>query len=114
MALQQNKEGRDKHAIEVIYKEKGWSASRICQEFPSRGWNRTTVHDLLKKIDLTATIWTAAVAVSSDVERFNFSRSAPLQLGFDPAPLRSTPVTPLHPAPFHFPVADRGEQRTKR
>ncbi|CAG0879987.1 unnamed protein product, partial [Cyprideis torosa] len=32
-------------------------------------------------------------------------RSAPLQTHDRSAPHRSTPVTPLHPAPFHFTVA---------
>ena len=29
----------DKYAIEVIFKEKGWSARKICQEFPNKGWS---------------------------------------------------------------------------
>jgi transposase len=43
----------DRHAIKVIYQEKGWSARKICSEFPSRQWKITTVHDLIKKIDAT-------------------------------------------------------------
>jgi inhibitor of nuclear factor kappa-B kinase subunit alpha len=43
----------DKHAIEVIYLEKKWNAGRIVKEFPSKGWKKSTVHDLIKKIEET-------------------------------------------------------------
>ncbi len=43
----------DRHAIEVLVKEKGWGASRIVQEFPNKGWHRTTVNDLVRKIKET-------------------------------------------------------------
>lgn len=44
---------QDRHAIEVVYLEKGWSAERILKEFPSRGWKRSTVRDLIAKIKET-------------------------------------------------------------
>ena len=43
----------DRHAITVIYQEKGWTAERILQEFPARGWKRRTVRDLIAKIKET-------------------------------------------------------------
>ena len=43
----------DKHEIEVIYLEKKWNAGRIVKEFPSKGWKKSTVHDLIKKIEET-------------------------------------------------------------
>ena len=43
----------DRHAIEVIYKEKGWSADKIVREFPNKGWKRSTVYNLIKKIEAT-------------------------------------------------------------
>ena len=43
----------DRHAIEVIYKEKKLTAGQIVREFPGRNWKESTVRDLLKKIDAT-------------------------------------------------------------
>ena len=37
----------------MIYQEKGWTAERILQEFPARGWKRSTVRDLIAKIKET-------------------------------------------------------------
>ena len=31
--------------------EKGWSSYRICQEHPSKNWNRVSVHRLLKRFE---------------------------------------------------------------
>ena len=45
----------DRHAIEVIFKEKGWSAERIIEEFPGRVWKRSTIRDLIPKIKGTGT-----------------------------------------------------------
>lgn len=44
---------KDKHTIEVLYKEKGWKADRFIKEFPSKNWPRSSVYNLLKKIDET-------------------------------------------------------------
>ena len=38
----------DKAIIKNAFVEKGWSLYRICQEHPSRNWNRVSVHKLLK------------------------------------------------------------------
>lgn len=46
---------KDRHAIEVIYKEKGWKADRIIREFPEKNWKRSTVYDLIQKIEATGT-----------------------------------------------------------
>ena len=43
----------DRHAITVIYQEKWWTAERILQKFLARGWKRSTVRDLIAKLQET-------------------------------------------------------------
>lgn len=45
----------DKAIIEACHKEKGWSAYRICREFPTKRWIRRSVSRLINKIDNTGT-----------------------------------------------------------
>lgn len=46
---------QDRHTIETVFLEKGWSARKMCAEFPGRGWAVTTVHDVIKKVRETGT-----------------------------------------------------------
>ena len=41
----------DKAIIKNDFVEKGWSSYRICQEHPSKNWNRVSVHRLLKRFE---------------------------------------------------------------
>ena len=41
----------DKILIRSLTLEKGWSALRMIREFPSREWKRSTLSDLIKRID---------------------------------------------------------------
>ena len=41
----------DKAIIKNDFVEKGWSLYRICQENPSKIWNRVSVHRLLKRFE---------------------------------------------------------------
>ena len=43
----------DKHAIEVLFKENGWSARKICQEFPNKGCNYSSVSYHIKNVQET-------------------------------------------------------------
>lgn len=45
----------DKHAIEVLYKEKGWGASKILAEFPNRGWKLSGIQYHIQKLRDTGT-----------------------------------------------------------
>jgi hypothetical protein len=45
----------DKHAIEVLFKEKGWGASRIFAEFPNRGWKLSGIQYHIQKLKETGT-----------------------------------------------------------
>jgi hypothetical protein len=44
---------KDKTIIETCYLQKGWMALRILKEFPRKGWKRSTVCDLIKKLRST-------------------------------------------------------------
>ena len=41
----------DKAIIKNDFVEKGWSLHRICQENPSKIWNRVSVHRLLMRFE---------------------------------------------------------------
>ena len=41
----------DKALIKNDFVEKGWSSQGICQEHPSKNWNRVSVHGLLKRFE---------------------------------------------------------------
>lgn len=43
----------DKVLIKSLKLEIGWSALRMMREFPSRKWKRSTLCDLIKRIDET-------------------------------------------------------------
>ena len=43
----------DKHAIEVLFKENGWSVRKIGQEFPNKGCNYSSVSYHIKKVQET-------------------------------------------------------------
>ena len=40
----------DKHAIEVLFEEKGWGASKILAEFPNRGWKLSGIQYHIQKL----------------------------------------------------------------
>ena len=46
----------DKAIIKNDFVEKGWSSYRICQEHPSKNWNRVSVHRLLKRFEKDASM----------------------------------------------------------
>lgn len=46
---------KDRHTIETVFEEKGWSARKMCSEFPGRGWSKSTVHDVIQKMRETGT-----------------------------------------------------------
>jgi len=41
----------DKILIRSLRLEKGWSATRLLCEFPGRNWKKSTVCDLIKRLD---------------------------------------------------------------
>ena len=41
---------KDRHTIETLFKEKGWSARWMCAEMPGRGWPRSSVQNVLRKV----------------------------------------------------------------
>lgn len=41
---------KDRHTIETVFLEKGWSARKMCAEFPSRGWAVMSVQNIIKKV----------------------------------------------------------------
>jgi hypothetical protein len=43
----------DKCLIRILRIEKGWSVIRMIREFPMRNWKKSTLCDLIKKIDST-------------------------------------------------------------
>src|SRR6218665_3513887 len=43
----------DKSLIRALRLEKGWGLLRMITEFPKRQWKRSTLNDLIKKIDKT-------------------------------------------------------------
>ena len=43
----------DKSLIRALRLEKGWGSLRMIREFPQRQWKRSTLNDLIKKIDET-------------------------------------------------------------
>ena len=43
----------DKALICALRVEKGWGALRMMKEFPLRQWKRSTLNDLIKRIDET-------------------------------------------------------------
>src|SRR6218665_456361 len=43
----------DKSLIHALRLEKGWGSLRMIREFPQRQWKRSTLNDLIKKIDET-------------------------------------------------------------
>src|SRR5688572_9776087 len=43
----------DKSLIRALRLEKGWGMLRMIREFPQRQWKRSTLNDLIKKIDET-------------------------------------------------------------
>ena len=46
----------DKAIIKNDFVEKGWSSYRICQERPSKNWNRVYVNRLLKRFEKDGSI----------------------------------------------------------
>ena len=46
----------DKILIRELRKTKGWGAKKLMSEFPDKNWKRTTLNDLLKKIDNTGDV----------------------------------------------------------
>ena len=46
----------DKAIIKNDFVEKGWSSYRICQEHPSKNWNRVSAHRLLKRFEKGASM----------------------------------------------------------
>src|SRR5215469_18184982 len=45
----------DKILIKQLRKEKNYSARKFLSEFPNKGWSRTTLDRMIKKIDQTGT-----------------------------------------------------------
>ena len=43
----------NKILIKALRLEKGWSALTMMREFPSRKWKKSTLFDLIKRIDKT-------------------------------------------------------------
>ena len=43
----------DKSLIRTLRLKKGWGSLRMIREFPQRQWKRSTLKDLIKKIDET-------------------------------------------------------------
>jgi len=43
----------DRALIRALRVEKGWGALTMMKEFPSRQWKRSTLNDLIKRIDET-------------------------------------------------------------
>ena len=45
----------DKAVIEACFIEKGWKGAKIIREFPGKGWTKSSVNRLIKKLDTTGT-----------------------------------------------------------
>ena len=43
----------DRCLIRCLRVEKGWNAFQMMREFPSRKWKKSTLNDLIRKIDIT-------------------------------------------------------------
>jgi hypothetical protein len=72
---------KDRHTIETLFKEKGWSARKMCAEMPGRGWATTTVHDVIQKVRESGTSdrrpgsGRPATAMTEDNKEFVVQRS---------------------------------------
>ena len=45
----------DKHAIEFLRQNKHYGAKRFLKEFPHKGWSRSGLDKIIRKIDRTGT-----------------------------------------------------------
>ena len=52
----------DRSLIKCLRLEKGWNALRMMQEFPLRKWKKSTLNDLIRKIDKTGSADRASVS----------------------------------------------------
>ena len=52
----------DRSLIKCLRMEKGWNALRMMQEFPLRKWKKSTLNDLIRKIDKTGSADRASVS----------------------------------------------------